>query len=389
MTRLLKSIFDRCFPSVTFSLDYDPAASAPAPTPPDTVTTKVLVDFSLSVGRYIPLSLRIEEHTPAPPLRVAMSSRDVWNAVASGDTKTLKQQLDQGAHPDSSALYAAAIHRHTDAVRLLIDRGTPLDPEALAGAARAARSTPSRFCSSVAPTFTPEMTSPLREAAWWGHTDTVKPLLDRGADIHAEGDSALELAAESGLNDLAALLIERGAYVHARDSRALETAAAKGRTTHCKQPCPTATPPPHRCCATHSSRKSSPRNRGGSREPDPRRLSHQHQGSARKPRRSLPNMAAKRRGSQRCDRIRRLHDNAAQRRSRPPPARCAFAQRRRTQRPQRRPRPLSDLFADRLRRIAPRPRRRRQNWPGPPRTAKQPTGSATRRQNHETVQIMC
>jgi len=61
--------------------------------------------------------------------------------------------------------------------------------------------------------------TPLYFAAWDGRIETVRLLLDRGADIHAkcggniQGWSALLVAIHSGQTDVARLLIERGADV--------------------------------------------------------------------------------------------------------------------------------------------------------------------------------
>lgn len=63
-----------------------------------------------------------------------------------------------------------------------------------------------------------------------GHDlETVRLLLDRGADVHAAHD-ALPIAAEHGFIDLCILLLDRGADVHAHDERALRNARRNGHT---------------------------------------------------------------------------------------------------------------------------------------------------------------
>ena len=64
-------------------------------------------------------------------------------------------------------------------------------------------------------------------AAKNGHTETVKLLLDRGADIHAWNDYALRLAAENGHTETVKLLLDRGADIHAGNDYALRYAAAE------------------------------------------------------------------------------------------------------------------------------------------------------------------
>lgn len=55
----------------------------------------------------------------------------------------------------------------------------------------------------------------LRRAAASGYTNTVKFLLDNGADIHANNDDALRLAARAGFHPTVKLLVEKGANVAA------------------------------------------------------------------------------------------------------------------------------------------------------------------------------
>lgn len=56
----------------------------------------------------------------------------------------------------------------------------------------------------------------------------VKFLLANGADVHAMNDEPLHLAAMYGLLDIVQLLLENGANVHAYNEEALRRAAAKG-----------------------------------------------------------------------------------------------------------------------------------------------------------------
>ena len=52
---------------------------------------------------------------------------------------------------------------------------------------------------------------PLRAAAREGHTEIVRILLDKGANIHAANDGALRLASQNNHSDTVSLLLERGA----------------------------------------------------------------------------------------------------------------------------------------------------------------------------------
>jgi hypothetical protein len=55
----------------------------------------------------------------------------------------------------------------------------------------------------------------LRWSARNGHTDTVKCLIEQGADIHARCDWALRYAAGKGHTDIVKYLVEQGANIHA------------------------------------------------------------------------------------------------------------------------------------------------------------------------------
>lgn len=61
-----------------------------------------------------------------------------------------------------------------------------------------------------------------------GSTDTVKILLDAGADVHACGDEAILVAAENGNFDTVKMLLEAGADVHAERNGALRLAEENG-----------------------------------------------------------------------------------------------------------------------------------------------------------------
>ncbi|WP_082402873.1 ankyrin repeat domain-containing protein [Achromobacter xylosoxidans] len=68
----------------------------------------------------------------------------------------------------------------------------------------------------------------LRWAAGNGQLEVVKFLVEQGADIHADDDLALRWAAEEGHLDIVKFLVEKGADIHARNEEPLERAAEEG-----------------------------------------------------------------------------------------------------------------------------------------------------------------
>lgn len=70
----------------------------------------------------------------------------------------------------------------------------------------------------------------LKAVKYTGSASAVSFCLDRGADIHADNDSALRWAGYLNLKDVCELLLDRGANVHAMDDAALFWAASKGNT---------------------------------------------------------------------------------------------------------------------------------------------------------------
>lgn len=118
-----------------------------------------------------------------------------------------------------TALHHAAAQGHSDVVRLLLDHGASIDVE------DTQMITPLRTASQKGQTSVVEHLLALDEnktsdvagrtaihhAARAGHTEVVKILIDKGADLDAQdlrGHSALTLAAASGNEDLACFLLK-------------------------------------------------------------------------------------------------------------------------------------------------------------------------------------
>lgn len=100
-----------------------------------------------------------------------------------------------GVKASAGTLIEASLHGHLDTVRRLLDQGADINAKGNTGA------------------------TALMMACWWGHVDIVKLLLDRGANVNAkglDGYTALMEAARYGRFEIAELLLERGAHVNAK-----------------------------------------------------------------------------------------------------------------------------------------------------------------------------
>ena len=100
-----------------------------------------------------------------------------------------------GVNVSPDALVEASLHGRLDTVRRLLDRGADVNARGNTGA------------------------TALMMACWWGHVEVVKLLLERGANVNAkglDGYTALMEAARYDRLEIAELLLERGAQVNAK-----------------------------------------------------------------------------------------------------------------------------------------------------------------------------
>ena len=146
---------------------------------------------------------------------------DLSDAAQCGDVATLQRLLDAdraGANlPDAqgyTALHYAAYSGHLDAVRYLLDIGADV----------------------TAVSLDPLRNTPLHAAASSGHAEIVRLLLAAGADLEAlqTGDwTALHAAADRGHAVVVAALLESGARpAPASQSGATPVALARARQHH-------------------------------------------------------------------------------------------------------------------------------------------------------------
>jgi uncharacterized protein len=137
----------------------------------------------------------------------ARSDLDAFEAAAIGDVERLRALLDEDrslanawSEDGFTPLHFAAFFGHPEAAKLLIERGAELE----------ARSTNREFALDAAP---------LHSASAAGQLEVCEVLLDAGADVNAVqhgGFTALLDAAANGNAELVERLMERGADRSAR-----------------------------------------------------------------------------------------------------------------------------------------------------------------------------
>jgi cytohesin len=129
---------------------------------------------------------------------------ELFEAVGDGNAAKVRELLKRGANPNAknehgwTPLHRAAYRGHADVARLLLEHGADAN----------AKSKDSFF-----PT-------PLHLAAAVGHVDVTKLLLEHGADANAKnkyGYTPLHFAANKGHAEVARLLLEYGANVNAKE----------------------------------------------------------------------------------------------------------------------------------------------------------------------------
>ncbi len=152
----------------------------------------------------------------------------IWSAAALGDTKTmlsLINRLNRTQYVEvnnrnlwrlgRSLLHAAAMGGHTETVRALVDCGAELGTDTDCGDGRD------------------------RMPVWWaarrGYTSTVKALVRGGDDINRpdnDGQTALHAAAMGGHKETFWMLVQCGGNVNAADNNGrtpLDAATTRGR----------------------------------------------------------------------------------------------------------------------------------------------------------------
>ena len=148
------------------------------------------------------------------------------DAVAKNDIRSMKKLLATAKRCDMKcikrALTRAVEANNVDAVQLLLDQVNLLHiTDALwavfSAAAEAGKDDFIGLTAALKLRDTSVSSEALYWAAWHGHNEWIKPLLDNGADVNADGQgrTALCAAAANGHVDCLTTLLQHGADVNA------------------------------------------------------------------------------------------------------------------------------------------------------------------------------
>jgi len=138
-------------------------------------------------------------------------------ACECGDLDSVHGLIKNGADPrydDSSPIIQAAVYGHLDVVRFLFDRSDPDVRGLIEESCRYGSLDIVRYLISKEGVGTSSFGSGLELASQNGHSSIVELLLSKGADVHSGSDAALFGAVERKHFEIAKLLVEHGATIN-------------------------------------------------------------------------------------------------------------------------------------------------------------------------------
>lgn len=131
------------------------------------------------------------------------------------------RKVIKGTPPISSAVY----YGYTETVKFLLDRGasvlTPYNTD-LESASREGYIDIVRLLLQRGARMGVQGNIALRAASMNGHSDIVKLLLDHGADVHFDEERSLLWACRHGHNDTVEVLLDQGADIHNKNDDPLQ-----------------------------------------------------------------------------------------------------------------------------------------------------------------------
>jgi ankyrin repeat protein len=139
-------------------------------------------------------------------------------AIVAEDPRLVHARLPSGESPLMTAIY----HRHTAVATALVELGTELDVFASAALGHLEGLTRALRQPEAAHAYAYDGWTPLHLAAFFGHLDAARMLLDAGADLAAVSrnsmkNTPLHAAVAAKHERIAVLLLERGADPNAVD----------------------------------------------------------------------------------------------------------------------------------------------------------------------------
>jgi FOG: Ankyrin repeat len=129
-------------------------------------------------------------------------------------------------------LILACKNGHLEVAKFLVDKGAKIHADndsALQHACSRGHLEVAKFLVDKGANIHADNDWALRHACKNGHLEVAKFLVDKGAKIHADNDWALRHACSWGHLEVAKFLVDKGANIHAYDDCALECACARGR----------------------------------------------------------------------------------------------------------------------------------------------------------------
>jgi ankyrin repeat protein len=153
-----------------------------------------------------------------PPLSDLIKARD-FNGVRKA-LDAAPELLVEPVEGAPSAILLAAYHGQIDVAHLLRDRKGSLDLHEAATLGDLHEIESNLHAGAEMAAFSDDGFFPLGYAAFFGHIDAVRLLIERGADLEQVsrnplGVTALHAALANGHKEIARALLERGASVHA------------------------------------------------------------------------------------------------------------------------------------------------------------------------------
>ncbi|OHW99045.1 ankryin repeat protein [Colletotrichum incanum] len=147
-----------------------------------------------------------------------------------GHKEIIQMLLDKGADVNAQGgFYAASSRGHKEIVQMLLDKGADVNTQGgdYGNALQAASSGGHKEIGGY-------YGNALQAASYWGHKEIVQMLLDKGADVNAQGSNygnALQAASLEGHKEIVQMLLDKGADVNAQGGyygNALQAASSGG-----------------------------------------------------------------------------------------------------------------------------------------------------------------